>query len=175
MTIEWLQREIVYQGPVFTVRKDTLRLPDGKQVIVDVIDHLDSVTILPIDEEGNILFVRQYRQPIEDYLLELPAGVAKPGEDPLQCAQRELREETGMGANLFTKLGTFYLAPGYSSEFMHVYLARDLYPSPLPQDEDEVLELEKIPAREALKLAENGGLQDLKSLIGLFWAKSTLD
>ena len=107
MKIEHLHSEIVYRGPVFEVRKDLLRLPDGKQVTIDVIDHRDSVTILPIDEQGNILFIRQYRQPIKDYLLELPAGVSEAGEDPLQCADRELREETGMAARKLHKTGDF--------------------------------------------------------------------
>ncbi len=174
MKVELLRSETVYQGPVFSIRQDFLRLPGGEQARIDVVDHRDSVAILPIDEEGQVWFIRQYRRPIDCYLLELPAGVREPGEDPLANAQRELREEIGMAARTMHELGSFYLAPGYSSEFMHVFLARDLYPSPLPGDIDEIIQIEKKTASEAIRLAESGELQDSKSLIALFWAKSYL-
>jgi ADP-ribose pyrophosphatase len=168
--IEVLRSETVYQGPVFDIRQDFLRLPDGASARIDVVDHRDSVTILPIDETGLIWFIRQYRRPIDCDLLELPAGVKEPGEDPLSSAQRELREEIGMAARSMQEIGSFYLAPGYSSEFMHVFLARDLYPSPLPGDVDEIIQIEKKSASEAIRLAESGELQDSKSIIALFWA-----
>jgi ADP-ribose pyrophosphatase len=107
-------------------------------------------------------------------LLELPAGAAEIGEDPLTGAQRELREETGMAAGILQEIGSFYLAPGYSSEFMHIFLASDLQPAPLPADEDEYLTIEKISAREAIHLAETGKLEDSKSLIALFWSRPHL-
>jgi len=174
MKMELLHSEIVYQGPVFNVRQDFLRLPDREQYRIDVVDHRDSVTILPIDQQGQVWFIRQYRRPIDRYLLELPAGVKEPGEDPLSNAQRELREEIGMAAGSMQDIGAFYLAPGYSSEFMHIFLARDLYPAPLPGDADEIIQIEKKSTREALKLAESGELCDSKSLIALFWAKPYL-
>jgi len=174
MKIEVLQSHTVYKGPVFSVRQDLLRLPDDNQVWIDVVDHRDSVTILPIDNLGQIWFIRQYRQPIGKPLLELPAGVSEEGETPQVSALRELREEIGMAAREMVELGSFYLAPGYSNEFMRVFLARELYSSPLPGDIDEILQVEKISAREAYSLAETGGLPDSKSLITLFWAKPLL-
>lgn len=174
MNIEVIKSQVVYQGPVFNVRQDFLRLPDGNQARIDVVDHRESVTILPVDEQGQIWFIRQYRQPIGGWLLELPAGVAEPGEESQVSAMRELREEIGMAAHQIMELGSFYLAPGYSSEFMRVFLARDLYASPLPGDIDEILKVEKISASEAYRLAENGGLPDSKSLITLYWAKPEL-
>jgi ADP-ribose pyrophosphatase len=174
MNIEVIESRTVYQGPVFSIRQDTLLLPDGSSAQIDVIDHRSSVTILPVDEQGQVWFIRQYRQAIAGYLLELPAGVAESGEPPQVSAQRELREETGMAARQLIELGSFYLAPGYSSEFMHVYLARDLYPDPLPADKDEILEVEKKPVAAAYTLAEQGELKDSKSLITLFWAKPIL-
>jgi ADP-ribose diphosphatase len=171
MDIEVLRTETVYQGLVFNIRKDFLRLPDGKLAQIDVVDHRGSVTILPVDGDGLVWFIRQYRQPIEKFLLELPAGVSRVGEDPKISAQRELREEIGMAANQMQELGSFFLAPGYSTEFMHVFLARDLYVSPLPRDADEIIEIEKTSASEAVKLAESGSLQDSKSLIALLWAR----
>ena len=174
MEIELLRSETVYRGRVFEVRQDFIRLPNGKTAQLDIVDHRDSVTILPLDNEGQIWFIRQYRRPIDDFLLELPAGVAEPGEDPLTNAQRELREEIGMASGLIQLLGSFFLAPGYSNEFMHVFLAQDLFPSPLPGDEDEIIEIEKISASEAYRLAEIGKLNDSKSIIALFWARPHL-
>jgi ADP-ribose pyrophosphatase len=174
MNIELIKSQVVYQGPVFSVRQDLLRLPDGNQALIDVVDHRESVTILPVDEHGLIWFIRQYRQPIGGWLLELPAGVAEPGEDPMASAMRELREEIGMAARQLDELGSFYLAPGYSSEFMRVFLASGLYASPLPGDVDEILKIEKISASEAFRLAENGGLPDSKSIITLYWARPQL-
>ncbi len=174
MNFEVVKSQTMYQGRVFTVRQDTLRLPNGDSALIDVVEHRNSVTILPIDEYGQVWFIRQYRQPIASYLLELPAGVAERGEAAEASALRELREEIGMSARKLTLLGSFYLAPGYSSEFMQVYLARDLYPDPLPADKDEIIEVEKKSAGEAYKLAEQGKLMDSKSLITLFWAKPLL-
>jgi len=174
MSIELIRSETVYRGRVFEVRQDFIRLPNGKTAQLDIVAHRDSVTILPLDDQGRIWFIRQYRRPIDAYLLELPAGVAEPGEDPLENAQRELREETGMGADSIQLLGSFFLAPGYSNEYMHIFLAQDLFPSPLPGDEDEIIEVEKIPASEAYRLAETGKLNDSKSIIALFWARPFL-
>jgi ADP-ribose pyrophosphatase len=171
MDIEVVNTETVYCGKVFNIRKDFLRLPGDRQVQIDVVDHLGSVTILPVDEQGLVWFIRQYRHPVGDFLLELPAGVSKAGEDPQICAQRELREEIGMAAKQMHELGSFYLAPGYSTEFMHVFLANELYPSPLPKDLDEIIEVEKISTGDALNLADSGNLQDSKSLIALLWAR----
>lgn len=170
MKIKVAHSEVVYRGRAFQVRQDFLILPDAKTVQIDVIDHRGSVCMLPIDDEGQIWFIRQYRRPIDTFLLELPAGVAELGEDPLTNAQRELREEIGMAAKKLTELGSFFLAPGYSNEFMHLFLAQGLTPDPLPGDEDEILEIEKISAGEAFRMAEMGELQDSKSIIALFLA-----
>lgn len=174
MNIAVIESRTVYEGPVFSIRQDLLQLPNGNTAQIDVVDHRPSVTILPIDEQGQICFIQQYRQPIGMYLLELPAGVAQEGEQLEQSAMRELREEIGMGAGIMIELGSFYLAPGYSSEFMRVYLARNLYPDPLPADQDEILEVKRVSAAEAYKWAEDGQIQDSKSIITLFWAKPHL-
>jgi ADP-ribose pyrophosphatase len=171
MNIKVARSEIVYSGPVFKIRQDFIHLPNGKQAQIDVIDHRNSVTILPLDAQGQVWFIRQYRQPIGKFLLELPAGVSEEGEDSQVSAQRELREEIGMAAGILKPLGSFFLAPGYATEFMTIYLAQDLSSSPLPSDEDEIIEIDKISARQAMHLAETGNLEDSKSLIALFWAK----
>ncbi|OGO37587.1 MAG: hypothetical protein A2W35_05495 [Chloroflexi bacterium RBG_16_57_11] len=174
MRFETEHSQTVFRGRVFNVRQDRVLYPDGRRVHMDIVDHRDAVTMLPLDQDGQIWFIRQYRHAAGRELLELPAGVAEPGEDMLVSAQRELQEEIGMGAKHIQEIGGFYLAPGYSTEYMHVYLATDLYPSALPGDESEYLSVEKIDARRALSLAETGQLNDSKSLIALFWARPLL-
>ena len=174
MTFETETTQTVFEGRVFNVRQDRVRYPDGRLVQMDIVDHYDAVTILPVDADGQIWFIRQYRHAAGKELLELPAGVAEAGEEMVVSAQRELREEIGMAAQRLEKIGGFYLAPGYSTEYMHVFLATGLYPAPLPGDESEFLSVEKIAARQALHLADSGLLDDSKSLIALFWARSLL-
>jgi ADP-ribose pyrophosphatase len=170
-TFEVLDTEFFYRGPVFDVRKDNIKLPNGKTFQIDVIEHRDAITILPIDDQGMVWFVKQYRHPARQALLELPAGVTEPGETPELGALREIREEIGMSADKLDRMGGFYIAPGYSTEFMHVFLATDLNPNPLPGDEDEFIRVEKLSARQSMTLAETGQLQDSKSLVALFWAR----
>ncbi len=164
----------VYQGKVFDVSQDLIQFPDGEQHQIDLIQHLPAVTMLPVDDQGQIWFVRQYRHPAGKYLLELPAGVMDANERPEVSALRELREETGMGAKNLEHIGSFYLAPGYSTELMHVFWASDLYPSPLPGDPDERIEIVKIPIAHLAKLIENRDIQDAKSLSAILLAQSHL-
>jgi ADP-ribose pyrophosphatase len=170
MPVETIAREIVYRGRAFNVRRDEVRFPNQHTMHLDIIEHVGAVTILPIDSEGRILFVRQYRHATGKELLELPAGTLNVGEPPDTCALREIREETGFAAGNLIKLGEFFLAPGYSTEYMVVYLANELHPDPLPSDEDEFISLEAIPIEQAYELALNGGLQDGKSLAALLLA-----
>ncbi len=143
MDFEVVRSEIVYHGHVFDVRQDQLRLPDGNLATIDVVDHRGAVTMIPVDGLGQIWFIRQYRHAIQRQLLELPAGAAEIGEAPLISAQRELREEIGMAAGNLEEIGSFYLAPGYSSEFMHIFLATDLQVAPLPADAGRIPENRK--------------------------------
>jgi ADP-ribose pyrophosphatase len=170
MPIETISRETIYRGHAFNVRRDEVRFPNQHTIVLDIIEHVGAVTILPIDAEGRILFVRQYRHATGKELLELPAGTLKAGELPDDCALREIREETGFAAGSLIKLGEFFLAPGYSTEYMVVYLANELHRDPLPGDEDEFISLEAIPIQQAYNLAFNGELQDGKSLAALLLA-----
>ncbi len=167
--------ETVYVGRAFRVRRDQLELPDGRRAWFDVVAHRGAVVILPLDAAGNLLFVRQYRHPAGRELLELPAGTLDEGEAPEDCARREIREETGMAADEFIPLGGFYLAPGYSTEYLHVFLARHLTPSPLAADADEFLSVERLSLSEVLQKIEQGEIQDAKSLAALLLAPSYLD
>ncbi len=169
-----LNRTIAYQGRAFAVHLLNLRLPGGRTYNFELVAHHNSISILPVDGEGNMLFVRQYRVGAQAELLELPAGVLEEGEDPLQGAMREVREETGMAARKFTLLGTAYLAPGYDNELMYFYLATDLYASPLVQDADEFLSLVKIPVEEAYRMGRAGEIHDSKTMAALFLAEKYL-
>ncbi len=168
MPFELIHSEVVFPGRAFTIRQDTLRLPDGRETRLDIVEHVGSVVIIPLDEEGNLLFVRQYRHAAELDILELPAGTLNKNEPPEVCAHREIREETGMAAGHMEHLGGFYLAPGYSTEYMNVSLATDLRKDPLEPDEDEILSVEKLPLQAALQQALAGQIQDAKTLAALF-------
>lgn len=171
MLIKLLSSKTVYEGNAFDVQQDKIRLIDGKTASLDIIKHPGAVTILPVDAEGNILFIRQYRHATGGEMLELPAGTLDPNEEPLACARREIREETGFAAGTLVKLGEFFLAPGYSTEYMHVYLATNLRPDPLPGDEDEFITLEPVPVGRAFAMALEGELKDGKSLAALLLAR----
>ena len=175
MPFELLKSEILMKGRAFAIRRDTLKAPDGRETKFEIIEHGGSVVIIPIEDNGNMLLVRQYRHATGQDLLELPAGTLDEDEEPEVCAAREIREETGMQAGTLTKLGDFYLAPGYSTEFMHVYLATDLSHNPLDADDDEFLSVESIPVAQAIKMAARGEIPDAKSLAALFLAKPSLE
>lgn len=174
MKYQTLQSEPVYQGKAFRVRRDQVRLPDGQLTRLDIVEHIGAVTILPLDADGRIWFVRQYRHAAAQELLELPAGTLEPGEPPEACARREIREETGLAAGELHKLGEFFLAPGYSTEYMHVFLATDLHPDPLPGDQDEFLSVEARPAGEVFEMIARGEIQDAKTLAALLLARAWL-
>lgn len=175
MPFELLKSEILMKGRAFAIRRDHLKTPDGRETKFDIIEHGGSVVIIPVDENGNVLLVRQYRHATGGDLLELPAGTLDGDEDPKVCAAREIREETGMAAGKLTRLGDFYLAPGYSTEFMVVFLATELSHNPLEADADEFLSVESVPIAEAIQMAERGDMPDAKSLAALFLAKPYLE
>ncbi|NUQ60711.1 MAG: NUDIX hydrolase [Anaerolineales bacterium] len=166
-SFEFLRSEVLMKGRAFTIRRDYLKTPDGRETKFDIVEHGGSVVIVPVDAEGNLLFVRQYRHAANMDMLELPAGT-RDGDEPFEeCAAREIREETGMAARALKHVGSFYLAPGYSTE--------DLEHDPLEADDDEFLAVEKIPIKEALAMAERGEIPDAKSLAALLMARPFLE
>lgn len=175
MTTTILSRKTVFNGHAFDVEKLEVRLPDGRERDYDLVSHNDSVTLLPLDKEGFIWFVSQFRMGCACQMLELPAGVMDKGETPEACAAREIREETGMAAGSLHQLGSVYLAAGYSSEINHIFLATDLSPEPLDEDEDEFLEIKRFSIKEVRKMIKKGELTDSKSLAALLLAADNLD
>ena len=174
MNNQILAKTTVFDATAFTVEKLHVRLPDKRERDYSLVHHHDSVTIIPLEDDDSVIFVTQFRMGSESVLLELPAGTMDENETPLDCALREIREETGMAAGKIEHLGSFYLAPGYSSELNHVFLASELTDSPLEMDEDEFLNSRKIPLADIPGLAVSGQLQDSKSLAALYLANAKL-
>jgi len=174
MTYQINHAREVFKTPLFTVKKVNLTFPDGKQRDYDLIDIQNAVTILPVDDEGLVYFVRQYRIGAGGFLLELPAGKVEADEEPLRTAEREVREETGMSAGEMLPLGEFYMTPGYANEYMYCYLARGLRHDPLTPDSDEFLDLVKIPLAKVREMVAAGEIKDSKSLAVLLLAEKYL-
>jgi ADP-ribose pyrophosphatase len=156
-----------FTGRAFSVRVEDVEYAPGRRHSIETVVHSNAVTIVPVDADGRVVLVRQYRHSAREVLLELPAGGLNEGEDPATAAGRELQEEIGMRAGRIEPLGGFWLAPGYSTEYMHVFLARDLKPDPLEQDEDEQIEVVPVPAADVQALIARGELRDAKSLAAL--------
>jgi len=168
----------IHRGHYLELRIDEIERADGSHGQREVVVHPGAVTIVAVDDQDRVLLVRQWRVPAGRALLELPAGTLDRDpatgdiEDPALAAPRELEEETGQRAAAWRLLGTFWTAPGFATELMYLYLATDLRPADGDErgpDEDEHLELERIPWRDAVALAERGEIADAKSLVGLFW------
>lgn len=170
-----MKSETIYEGKILTLRVDTVELPDMKYARREIIEQRAAVVIVAIDGEGCILFVRQYRKAVEDRLLELPAGKIDPGETPTDAARRELREETKYNAKDFTPLFEAYASPGYSTEKMYFYLARDLFDAPLPEDPDEAITLERYSVAEVKTMLQKGEIKDCKTVAGLLYALNRLE
>lgn len=164
--MERLKSEEIFRGRVIALRRDTIRTADGKELQREVVAHPGAVVVIAA-EGDDLLFVRQYRYAAGEELLELVAGTCEPGEEPEVTAGRELQEEAGFKAGRLTKLVAFYSAPGFCSELLHLYMADDLTPSRLPGDEDEEIEVVRIPVAEAVRMALAGEFRDAKTLAGV--------
>ena len=162
--------EIVYEGPVFRVRKHVVETRGGDS-IRDIVEHSGGSILVAITDEGKILMVRQYRKALEKPLLELPAGKLDPGEDPEVTAVRELQEETGYTASSVKFMLTFYPTCGYSSETLHIYICRGLTPGETSWDDTECMDILEYDADELLDMIMKNEIRDAKTIIGLLYAR----
>lgn len=170
-----IDSEQVWRGRLLDVRRDRVRLPDGREGVREYITHPGAVVIIAVRDDGRIVFERQYRYPVERVMLELPAGKIDPDEDPLQTAHRELREETGYAAAQWRHLGTMHPTIGYADERIEIFLAQQLIVlESNALDEGEFLEVVILSLDEALAEVRAGRLTDGKTLSALLWAEKVL-
>ena len=163
----YLSGESVFEGKVISVRVDSVELRKGGRAIREVVAHRPAVVLVPIDSDGRVVLVRQFRYPVGETLLEAPAGIIEESETPGECAQRELQEEVGFRARHLRSLGTFWTTPGFSDERMYVYVATDLEPSRLEPDHDEDIAVVPVPMSRVRAMIEKGEIQDAKTIAAL--------
>lgn len=169
-----LDGETVYQGNFLNVKRDRVRLPDGATTIREYIEHPGAVMIIPLFDDQRVLMERQYRYPIAQVMLEFPAGKLDPNEDPLQCAQRELQEETGYRARELIRLTRIHPVISYSTEFIDLYLARGLIEGERKLDQGEFLETFITDVAQLSEWVKAGVISDVKTIIGVFWLEKIL-
>lgn len=167
MADQIVRSEYLYRGSILKLRLDQVRLPNKHVVGREIVEHRGAVAIVALDPAGRVLLVRQYRSAAALDTLEIPAGTLEEGEDPALCAVRELKEETGCRAAEWEPLGFFYSSPGFSTEKMFLFLARNLTDGIAAPEEDEAIELVRMPMAEAVEAIERGEIVDAKSIAGL--------
>jgi ADP-ribose pyrophosphatase len=168
-----ISTEVAYRGRLFNVDLDRLEMDNGVVAVRETLRHPGAVCMVPVTGDGKLLLVTQYRHAAGRRLLELPAGTLEPGEDPRPAAIRELQEEVGHHPGKIDPLGGFFVAPGYTTEYIHLFVCSELTPSHLDGDEDEDIEVESLTAGEALAAVDDGTICDAKSVIGILrWQRS---
>lgn len=170
-----IKKNYVYNGRIINVRNDDAELPNGKPCLREVVEHPGGVCVAAITEDGELLFVRQFRYPYMEIIPELPAGKLEKGEDPFETGKRELEEETGCVADEYYDLGKFYPSPGYCGEIIYLYAAKKLTDTRQRLDEDEFLSVEKIPLEKAVEMVMNNEITDGKTQAAVLKVKLLRD
>lgn len=168
LTEETLTKKVIYEGQIFQLTKNTVRLPNQRLTTRDIVNHPGAVAIVPISD-NNFILIRQYRYAIAQVTVEIPAGTLRAGEDPRECAHRELIEETGYCARHLEKLFDCYLAPGYSSERVTIYLATELSEQHQNLDDDEFIEVVRVTRPQAIEMIRCSQIVDTKTIAGLLY------
>jgi ADP-ribose pyrophosphatase len=171
---ERLSSRQVFQGRTIRLDVDRVRLPNDKEADLEIVHHPGAAAIVPVLENGDVLLIRQYRYATGGWLLEVPAGKLDPGEDPEHCARRETEEETGYRPKELRPLGWVWTSPGFLDEKIWLFLATGCEATQLSMDEDEVLEIERMPLRDAVEKAKSGEIHDVKSALALLRAAEKL-
>ena len=174
LTETTISRKEQYSGPLFTIHSDVVRLPNGNTAVREVVEHVDGVAVLPLDENNCVYTVTQYRYVFHTPLLEIPAGKLDPGEAPRSGALRELKEETGAVPESLESLGSIVLSPGCFGETLHLYLARGLRMEEQHLDEDEFLNVDRIPFDELYSRCLSGEITDAKTVVAVLKTKLLL-
>jgi ADP-ribose pyrophosphatase len=157
----------IHQGRVFELTTEEITLANGTRVDIDVIRHPGASAIVPIDHDNHVILVKQYRHALGGFIWEIPAGTLNPGEEPIDCARRELAEETGFTPNRLEKLGEITPVPGYSNERIHLFLATGLMESEQNLDQDELLHVHRVRFQDAVEMVYRGDIRDAKTICGL--------
>ncbi len=160
---ETVFKNTIFKGKILNLRVDIAGLPNGKEAVREVVEHSGGVTVAALNDDMELIFVRQFRYPYMKEMLELPAGKLEKGEDPLEAGKRELREEGGVIAGQYINLGELYPSPGYTNEVIYLYAARDLTATSQDLDEDEFLNVEYIPLSKAVDMVLNNEIKDAKT------------
>ena len=163
-----LSSKMIFNGRAVNLRVDTIQMPDGRQTTREIIEHGNCIAVIAVDEDNNVLLVSQYRESVEKELLEIVAGGIEPGEDAATAVKREMQEEIGYLPQKMESLGGYYLAPGYSTEFLYLYLATDLLPSRLVAEDTEGINIVRVPVSQIRRLLASGKICDGKSIAGLY-------
>lgn len=169
-----MKSDKIYEGKILNLRVDTVEMPDKKYSKREIVEHSGGVAVVALTDEGKVVMVRQFRKAIEDYLLELPAGKLEYGEDPLECAKRELKEETGYEAEDLELLCELYSSPGFSTEKIYIYFSKELKKGNQELDEDEYLEVEEIEFDKLMEMILKVELKDSKTVAGILLAEKKL-
>ncbi|MCI9272917.1 MAG: NUDIX hydrolase [Clostridiales bacterium] len=175
LTEKTLGRQEIYNGKIIKVHVDTIELPDGGLAKREVVDHPGGVCIAALTEDNELLFVRQFRYPYSEEIWELPAGKLEPGDTPLENGKRELKEETGATGMGYVSLGKLYPSPGYCGEIIHLYFCRVSGIGDCSPDEDEFLEVKRIPLKEAVTMVLNNQIPDAKSQTAILKTSALLE
>lgn len=162
-----LSTQPIYQGRAVNIRVDTVEKASGAKTTREVVEHSDCIAVIAIDEQGNVLLVRQFRHAVDKFLLEVPAGGIDPGEEPIDAVRRELQEEIGYFPRRIDKLGGFYATPGYGTEYLHCFVATDLVPARLMAEDTDDIELVRVSRDEIPRLIASGEICDAKSIAAL--------
>jgi ADP-ribose pyrophosphatase len=164
-----LATEVIFEGRAVRLRVDTVKTVDGRTTTREIVEHAACICVIAVDNDGNLLLVKQFRKPAKKALLEIPAGGIDAGEDATAAVIREMQEETGFRPQKLARLCGFYSSPGFSTEYLHLYLAEDLVADRLYAEDTAGIELVRVPVSQILDLIASGKIEDAKTIAGLLY------